>query len=145
MDHDLRRLLEIPPSRLEAINAILLDPDTRLVNDFLAVVAKYGTPQEINQKAAAANQLPALLKRVEAVKPEFLKDLEWLAEQRDRGAFISVADYRHKVLGAKAARMSFQDDFAVTLEVERGAVFSLDHPGSPPRHRKPDADAGSFH
>ena len=123
MDHDLRRLLEIPPSRLEAINAILLDPDTRLVNDFLAVVAKYGTPQEINQKAAAANQLPALLKRVEAVKPEFLKDLEWLAEQRDRGAFISVADYRHKVLGAKAARMSFQDDFAVTLEVSAAQYF----------------------
>jgi hypothetical protein len=123
MDDNLRKLLEIPPSRLEAINAILLDPDTRLVNDFLAVVAKYGTPQEINQKAIAANQLPALLKRVETAKPEFLKDLEWLAEQRDREAFISVADYRRKVLGTKAARMSFQDDFAVTLEVSAAQYF----------------------
>jgi hypothetical protein len=123
MDDNLRRLLEIPDSRVEEINAVLRNPDTRLVNDFLEVVAKYGTPEEINQRAAAANQLPALLKRVEAAKPEFLKDLDWLAEQRDRGAFICVADYRRKVLGAKAAQMSFMDESAVTLEVSAAQYF----------------------
>ena len=123
MDENLRRRLEIPTSRLVEINAVLLDPDTRVVNDFLAVVAKYGTPEEINQKAADAGQLPALLKRVEATKPDFLKDLEWLAEQRDREAFISVTDYRHKVLGPKAARMSFKDESAVTLEVSAAQYF----------------------
>ena len=47
MTQDLRDLLKIPPARLEEINALLLNPDTQVVNDFLAVVAKYGTPQEI--------------------------------------------------------------------------------------------------
>src|SRR5512139_2169391 len=123
MDENLRRRLEIPTSRLDEINAVLLDPDTRLINDFLGVVAKYGTPQEINQKAAAASQLPALLTRVEAAQPDFLKDLEWLAEQRDREAFISVADYRHKVLGPKADQMSFKEESAVTLEVSAAQYF----------------------
>jgi hypothetical protein len=35
-----------------------------------------------------ARKLENLLKKVEAVKPEYLKDLQWLTEQRDRGAFI---------------------------------------------------------
>ena len=36
--------------RLDDLNAVLLNPDTRVVNDFLAVVAKYGSPAEINAK-----------------------------------------------------------------------------------------------
>ena len=34
----------------------------------------------------------------------YLADLEWLAEQRDAGAFITVADYRRKVLGDQSQR-----------------------------------------
>ena len=49
--------LTIPNERLEAINAVLLNPDMRVINDFLAVVAKYGTPEEINQQAMEAGQL----------------------------------------------------------------------------------------
>ena len=66
----------ISTDRLDDINAILLSPDMRVIEDFLGVVAKYGTPEEINQKARAARQLPALYKRVEATKPEHLADLE---------------------------------------------------------------------
>ncbi|HHJ07193.1 MAG TPA: hypothetical protein ENK24_06810, partial [Anaerolineae bacterium] len=83
----------------------------------------YGTPEEINRQAAAARQLPNLLKKVEETKPEYLADLEWLARQRDKGAFISVSDYRRKVLGKKADSMRFQDDFAVTLEVSACQYF----------------------
>ncbi|MBN2147332.1 MAG: hypothetical protein JW726_08080 [Anaerolineales bacterium] len=123
MEQDLRHLLKIPPSRLDAINEVLLNPDTRVVNDFLAVVAKYGTPQEINAKAAAARQMPALLKKVEEKNPAYLKDLRWLEEQRDRGAFISIADYRRKVLGDKAGKATFKDEFAVTLEISACQYF----------------------
>ena len=45
---ELRARLRIPAGRLDAINALLLDPNTRVVNDLLDVVAKYGTPEEIN-------------------------------------------------------------------------------------------------
>ncbi len=123
MDESLRQLLKIPYDRLDDINAVLLDPDMEVVNNFLEVVQKYGAPAEINQKAAEARQLPNLLKRVEETRPEYLKDLEWLAEQRDRNAFISVADYRRKVLGAKADTMKFADEFAVTLEISAFQYF----------------------
>jgi len=123
MDEQLRQLLKIPNNRLDAINEVLLNPDTRVVNDFLAVVEKYGTPEEINRKAREARQLPALLEKVKAVKPEFLDDLKWLEEQRDAGKFISVPDYRRKVLGERAAEMTFRDDCAVTLEVSAAQYF----------------------
>ncbi len=120
---DLRKKLEISADRLAAINAVLLNPDMQVMNDFLAVVEKYGTPEEINQKAAEAGKLKNLMAKVAAVKPEYLQDLEWLAEQRDKGAFISVADYRRKVLGDRADEMTFADDFAVTLEVSAAQYF----------------------
>ncbi|MCS7038163.1 MAG: hypothetical protein NZP34_01025, partial [Caldilineales bacterium] len=94
MDDSLRQRLAIPTARLEELNALLLAPDVRVIDDFLAVVARYGTPEAINRKAAEARQLPKLLARVKAIRPEYLADLEWLQEQRDAGAFISAADYR---------------------------------------------------
>jgi len=121
--NDLRKLLNIPTSRLNDLNGLLLKPDNRVVNDLLAVVAKYGTPEEINAKARSAGQLPALLEGVKAVKPEYLADLKWLEEQRDKHAFISVADYRRTVLGAKADSIKFKYDFAVTLEVSAMQYF----------------------
>ncbi len=82
MLNDLRSRLSVPPDRLEAINSVLLDTETRLINDFLTVVAKYGTPEEINQQADDARQMPALLEKVKAAHPEYLEDLDWLEQQR---------------------------------------------------------------
>ena len=123
MNDNIRRRLEISPDRLDALNALLLNPDMRVINDFLAVVAKYGTPEEINARAASARQLPALRERVAESCPEYLADLDWLAEQRDKDVFISVADYRRKVLGPQAVTTTFNDDFAVTLEVSAAQYF----------------------
>ena len=123
MSADMRQLLQIPTSRLDDINAVLLDPDSRVINDFLAVVEKYGTPDEINRQAAEAGSLPALLERVEAIKPEYLENLNWLKTQRDQKAFISVADYRRQVLGDKAESMQFVDECAVTLEISSLQYF----------------------
>jgi hypothetical protein len=123
MNERTRQLLKIDTSRLDDINAVLLNPEARAVNDFLEVVARYGTPEEINRKAAEARQLPNLLSRVEQTHPEHLRDLEWLTEQRDRKAFIRVADYRRKVLGKRAEQMAFADEFAVTLEISAAQYF----------------------
>ena len=68
MEHDLRQLLKIPYDRLDDINSVLLNPDTQVVNDFLEVVEKYGTPEEINRKAAEAGKLPSLLEQVKKNK-----------------------------------------------------------------------------
>ncbi|MCL4823885.1 MAG: hypothetical protein KJZ57_06660 [Anaerolineales bacterium] len=41
---DAQKLLKVSPDKLKAFNAVLLDPDSRVMRDFLDVVAQYGTP-----------------------------------------------------------------------------------------------------
>jgi len=123
MLEDIRERLRIPPERLDAINAILTAPDMRIIDDFLNVVSKYGTPEEINAKAKHAMDLPVLLQKVKQTKPEHWIDLQWLQQQVDEGAFISIAEYRRKVLGNKADSLMFVDDFAVTLEISACQYF----------------------
>lgn len=120
---DLRSLLAIPADRLDSINALLLDPNSRVISDFLKVVEKYGTPEQIRARAAEARKLPNLLKKVEARAPAYLKDLQWLMEQREAGKFASLAEFRRSVLGAKAEKTNFRDDMAVTLEVSALQYF----------------------
>jgi hypothetical protein len=120
---DLRSRLRIAPDRIDAINEILINPDMEVINDFLEVVSKYGTPEEINAKAQEARKMESLLAKVKETKPEYLDDLEWLEKQRDQGAFISVADYRKKILGEKADQTTFTDDYAVTLEISACQYF----------------------
>ena len=120
---DLRSRLTIGNDKLDAINEVLLNPDTVIINEFLEVVQKYGTPEEINAKAEQARQMDVLLAKVKETKPEYLEDLEWLKEQKENSAFISVADYRRKILGEKADQMTFTDDFAVTLEISACQYF----------------------
>jgi len=120
---DLRARLHIPEDRLAGINDILLDPESRVVSDLLAVVAKYGTPEEINAKANEARQLPNLMARLKKQGSPYVADVEWLAAQRDAGAFVSEADYRRSVLGPKATTTTFKDEFAVTLEISALQYF----------------------
>lgn len=120
---DLRARLAIPAERLDPLNALLLDPNGRLIAGLLEVVARFGTPEEINRRMREAGSLPALLERVRETAPGYLADLDWLAEQRDRGAFVSVAEYRRSILGDRADTMPFRDDLAVTLEVSALQYF----------------------
>ncbi len=76
MTSDLHQRLKIPYDRLDDINGILLDQDMRVVNDFFDVVARYGTPEEINRQAQAARSLPTLLSKIEAETPEYYQDLQ---------------------------------------------------------------------
>lgn len=120
---DLQQKLAIPPDRLAAVNAVFLDPNSQVMKDFLDVVAKYGTPEEINRKHRAARKLENLFKLVQERQPEAIRDLNWLIEQRDKGAFISIKDYRRRVLGPRADSTKFKDRYAVTLEVSALQYF----------------------
>jgi hypothetical protein len=119
----LRERLAIPAERLAELNEFFLAPVNEVVDDLLAVVARYGTPDEINARAREAGTVAALRERVRERRPSYLADLDWLAEQRDRGAFVSVADFRRGVLGDRAETMTFRDDLAVTLEVSSLQYF----------------------
>jgi hypothetical protein len=123
MEEELRARLRISAAALEEINALLLDANTRVINDFLAVVAKYGTVDEINRKADQARHLPNLMARLKDLGSPYLSDLEWLAEQRDKGAFVSMAEFRHQVLGELAETTSFDQRLAVTLEISALQYF----------------------
>ncbi|MDP3487233.1 MAG: hypothetical protein Q8S19_04780, partial [Bacillota bacterium] len=89
----------------------------------LRIVQKYGTPQEINAKAAEARQLPSLMSRLCNMNSPYLQDLEWLLKERDKGSFVSVSQYRRGILGDKADRMFFTEDKAVTLEISALQYF----------------------
>lgn len=120
----LQERLRIPEDRLADINRVLLDPSSRVVKDLLAVVAKYGTPEEINAKAKEAGQLPNLLARLKKQSSPYAAEVEWLTAQRDAGAFVSVGDYRRAVLGPRAGKVDFsKDEFAVTLEISALQYF----------------------
>jgi hypothetical protein len=123
MEKTLIESLRIPSARLDAINAVLENPELQVMKDFLAIVEKYGTPDEINRKFKEARKLDSLLNKVKSVAPSHLPDLNWLMEQRDCRAFTSVAAYRKKVIGEKFSKTKFKDESAVTLEVSALQYF----------------------
>jgi len=120
---EIRERLRIPSERLEEINRYLLDPANPLINNLLELIEKYGGVDEINRKALEAGDLNNLMKRLKEQQSPYVADLEWLLEQRQNKAFISVPDYRRKILGDKADGMTFNTDNAVTLEISALQFF----------------------
>ena len=118
-----RQKLRIDENRLREINDFLLSKDNPLVTDLLDVIEKHGGVDEINRKAREARKLDNLLAKLDAKKSPYLKDLDWLQEQRDNDAFISILDYRKKILGDKVQSMKFDESFAVTLEISACQYF----------------------
>jgi hypothetical protein len=121
--NDLRQKLKISNQRLDEINSFLTDPDNPLINRLLALVEKFGGPEEINRKAEEARNLDNLLGRLKSKQSSYVADLEWLMAQRDKHAFISIADYRRKILGDKSEAMQFNEQNAVTLEISALQYF----------------------
>jgi hypothetical protein len=120
---DLRRKLRIEDETLKKVNEFILKEDNPLVNDLLKIIEKHGGVDEINRKALEARRLENLMARLRAKKSTFVNDLEWLIEQQDKDAFISIPDYRRKILGNKADSMTFDESFAVTLEISACNFF----------------------
>jgi hypothetical protein len=123
MDNKLAKQLKIPSTNLAKINKLLVDPKNKLVKDALVVIAKHGTIAEINRKSEDARKLPNLMTRLREINSPYASNLEWLLEQRERGAFIRVADYRRKILGSKADKVRFKKAYAVTLEISAFQYF----------------------
>ena len=123
MSRDMRQKMKIDSHRLDEINEFLLDPKNALVNNLLNILDKYGGPDEINKKAQECSTTENLIHRLQLKKSSYVQDLEWLMDQKEKQRFISVDDYRKKILGNKAETMKFNDDFAVTLEISACQYF----------------------
>jgi len=120
---ELRQKLAIDEAHVRQFNEFLLSPNNEVISDLLAVVEKHGGPEEINRKAEQARQLPSLLARLNQIGSPYLADLEWLTEQRDRGAFVSIDAYRRRVLGDRSDSTAFDEGQAVTLEISALQFF----------------------
>ena len=120
---DPRAKLRINEDSLKEINKFLLKKDNALVNRLLEIVDKYGGVKEINKRANDARKIGNLMSRLQKKKSPLINDLEWLGKQRDKEAFISVPEYRKKILGRKAESTKFDESFAVTLEISAFNFF----------------------
>ena len=120
---ELRKKLKITNKALETVNEFLVDEDNILINQLFEIIEKYGGVNEINKRAKEASELDILLRKLKNNKPEYVQDIEWLIDQRDNNAFISIPEYRKKILKEKLTEMKFNEDFAVTLEISACQYF----------------------
>ncbi len=120
---NLREKLKIPTENFEAIQKFLLDENNPFTNDLFQLIEKYGGVEEINKKSVESRKLEIIYDKLKEVNPGYIDDLEWLIKQRDKEAFISESEYRRKILGNSVDRMSFDDSFAVTLELSSCQYF----------------------
>ncbi len=119
----LREKLKIPESALKALNDFILDENNPIIANLFQIIEKYGGVEEINRKAEEANKLDNIIAKLERKKPEFVRNLEWLIKQRDNNAFISITDYKRKILGEKYDTVQFDENYAITLELSACQYF----------------------
>ena len=122
---NLRELLKISEDRLNEVNDLLTDPANETVGQILAIVDKYGGPKEINRKAAEACKFENLMTRLKEIKSPYVVEVEWLAEQRDKNAFVSMADYYDRIIGDRDVGNSNQSGQCGDPGNQRLAVFPL--------------------
>ena len=120
---DMRERLLIQAGDIAAVNAFLASPDNPFVNALLEVVDKYGGVEQINRAADQAGRLETRLERLRDEGSPYLADVEWLAAQRDAGAFVTLPDYRRAVLGPEAETTEVDQKSAVTLEISALQFF----------------------
>jgi len=123
MSTNLQAKLAIEKKRLDELNTYLLNPDNKLIQEFLSIVDSYGTPKEINKKAQEARKVEYILERLGKKHSPYTQDLEWLQTQKEKKAFITIDEFRTQVLGKQPAPPKVSDDFAVTLEISACQYF----------------------
>lgn len=118
---ELRERLRLSPADVERVSAYLTRDDNPLIDGLLDVVERHGGVDEINRQAEEAGRFETRLARLHEEGSPHLAGLEWLIDQRDRGAFVRLEEYRHGVLGATGDPCvddeRADDSHAVTLEI----------------------------
>ncbi len=112
-----RSQLKLSEEKLGAVTQCFLGLGDKLFGGLYDIIEKYGGVEEINRKAKDAGRVENLLQKLESKGSSYVADLQWLIEQRDKGAFISMADYRRTVLGDRVDSVIFDESSPVTLEI----------------------------
>ncbi len=119
----MREQLRIRPQDMAAVSDFLTSPDNRLMDGLFDLIDKYGGVDAINREADEAGRLETRLAYLRGERSPFLSGLDWLAEQRDSAAFVTLPEYRRSILGAGADTMAFNEQNAVTLEISALQYF----------------------
>jgi hypothetical protein len=123
-DHDgMREQLRIRREDVDTVSDFLASPDNRLMEGLFDLIDKYGGVASINRAADEAGRLDTRLALLREEESPFLAGLDWLAEQRDAGAFVTLPEYRRGVLGAGADDFALDEHHAVTLEISALQYF----------------------
>ena len=120
---DLKEILKINAQDLDIVNQLITNPDNKQVGELCDLIEKFGGARAINEKAKQARQPETLMKRLKEINSPYVADLEWLMEQRDNRAFISMEDYCRNILGKDADLSLIDSTNAVTLEVSAMQFF----------------------
>jgi len=118
---DLKDMLKIKTNDLDTINHLITNPDNRMVKELCDLIEKFGGVETINKKAEEARKPANLMQRLKEMDSPYLADLEWLIEQRDNKAFVSMDDYCKKHTDSDESSVDFSN--AVTLEVSALQFF----------------------
>ncbi len=118
---DLKDMLKIKTNDLDAINQLITNPDNKMVKELCDLIEKFGGVEAINKKAEEARKPENLMQRLKEMDSPYLADLEWLIEQRDNKAFVSMDDYCKEHTGSDASSVDFSN--AVTLEISALQFF----------------------
>ena len=119
----LLQRLYLDSEQVKTINEAIFDPELLAMSEFLDVVEKYGSPDEINSLASKAREYSTIEALVRKIRPEYLADLNWLRQQAVSGSFITIADYRRRILGPQAEMPPILEDNPVTLEISACQYF----------------------
>ncbi len=117
--------LRIQQGPVDEINKYLTDPNNPLVKSVKELIQKHGGVEKINKMARENGTVESLMGRLKDKGSPMYNDLQWLIEQRDSGAFITLNDFRSKALGKDASGMTFKEETAVTLEISACQYFSF--------------------
>lgn len=114
-----QEMLQINAKDLDIVNRMLADPDNPMVKALYELVDEFGGVDAINRKATAARDPKNLMRRLKELGSPYAADIEWLMEQRDTNAFVTMDEYCNTAAGGSPV------DFtnAVTLEISAMQYF----------------------
>ncbi len=115
----VKDMLQIKTEDLAIVNQLMASPDNALVKELCDLVESFGGVDAINEKAQEARKPENLMQRLKEMNSPYVADIEWLTEQRDKKAFVSMDDYCQSVAGD--SKVDFTN--AVTLEVSAMQYF----------------------
>ncbi|MCK5543418.1 MAG: hypothetical protein KAI40_12065 [Desulfobacterales bacterium] len=117
---DNKDLLKISAKDIDIVNQILTNTDNKLVKDLTNLIEKFGGADAINEKAKQAKKPDVLMQQLKDMKSPYVADLEWLMEQKDNKAFVSMNEYCEN-LGVDYEKIDSKN--AVTLEISALQFF----------------------